>query len=149
MADIKISDLGSAVSVDTSDFLVVDTGVDTLKATASQLRDTLVGDISTLTTSAKSSAVAAINEVKAATTSNATAVAKCETLVVTLSSIASLPQTVSDASIESDMVVANTVLSNPSAQTGNWTVSTSSGSLTVSGNISGTTNITLYLTKSR
>lgn len=71
------------------------------------------------------------------------------TLVVTLSSISSLPQTANNASIESDMVVVNSVLSNPSAQTGEWTVSTSSGSLTLSGNISGTTNVTLYLMRSR
>ena len=149
MADVKITDLGSAVSVDVSDFLVVDTGVDTLKATAAQLRNTLVGDISSLTTTAKSSAVAAINEVKTATTNNATAIAKCEVLEVTLSSVSSLPQTVSNASVESDMVCVNSVLSNPAAQTGDWTVTTSSGSLTLSGNISGTTNVTLYLMKSR
>ena len=76
-------------------------------------------------------------------------IVKDRVLVVTLSSVSSLPQTVSNASVESDMVVVNSALSNPAAQTGDWTVSTSNGSLTLSGNISGTTNATLYLMKSR
>ena len=80
---------------------------------------------------------------------NATAIAKCETLVVSVASFSALPQTITNANIEDDMVVVNSVLSNPSAQTGDWTVTTSSGSLTISGSISGTTTATLYLMKSR
>lgn len=80
---------------------------------------------------------------------NATAIAKCETLVVSVASFSSLPQTITNANIDDDMVVVNSVLSNPSAQTGDWTVTTSSGSLTISGSISGTTTATLYLMKSR
>ena len=76
-------------------------------------------------------------------------VAKCETLVVSVASFSALPQTITNASIEDDMVVVNSVLSNPSAQTGDWTVTTSNGSLTISGSISGTTTATLYLMKSR
>ena len=76
-------------------------------------------------------------------------VAKCETLVVSIASFSALPQTITNANIEDDMVVVNSVLSNPSAQTGDWTVTTSSGSLTISGSISGTTTATLYLMKSR
>lgn len=80
---------------------------------------------------------------------NTTAIAKCETLVVSVPSFSALPQTITNANIEDDMVVVNSVLSNPSAQTGDWTVATSSGSLTISGSISGTTTATLYLMKSR
>ena len=80
---------------------------------------------------------------------NATAIAKCETLVVSVASFSALPQTITNANIEDDMVVVNSVLSNPSAQTGDWTVTTSSGSLTISGSISGSTTATLYLMKSR
>ena len=149
MADLKITDLASAVSVDDSDFLVVDTGVDTLKATGATLKEYMVGNLASLTTTAKSSAVAAINEVKAATVANETAVAKCEVLTVTLSSVSSLPQTVSNSDIDSDMVVVASSLSNRNAQAGTFTVTTSNGSLTVSGYVSGTTNITLYLMKSR
>ena len=76
-------------------------------------------------------------------------VAKCETLVVSVASFSALPQTITNANIEDDMVVVNSVLSNPSAQTGDWTITTSSGSLTISGSISGTTTATLYLMKSR
>ena len=66
-------------------------------------------------------------------------------LVLTSSSFSSLPQTITNSNITDKHVVVNSVLSNPSAQTGNWTVTTSNGSLTISGNISGTTTITLYL----
>ena len=70
-------------------------------------------------------------------------------LTITKSSVSSLPQTVSNANITADMVVVESVLSNPSAQTGDWTVTTSAGSLTITGTISGTTDITLYLLESR
>lgn len=66
-------------------------------------------------------------------------------LTVTSSSFSSLPQTISNSNITADHVVINSVLSNPSAQTGDWTVTTTSGSLTISGTISGSTTITLYL----
>ena len=70
-------------------------------------------------------------------------------LKLTIASVSSLPKTVSNSKITADMEVIHSVLSNPSAQTGDWTVNTSSGSLTISGTISGTTNITLYLQKTR
>ena len=66
-------------------------------------------------------------------------------LKVSKSSVSSLPTIITNSAITSDMEVINCVLSNPSAQTGDWTVTTSNGSLTISGSISGTTNITLYL----
>jgi hypothetical protein len=68
---------------------------------------------------------------------------KC--LVLTSPSFSSLPQTITNPYISSDHVVVNSVLSNPSAQTGDWTVTTNSGSLTISGSISGSTTVTLYL----
>ena len=75
-------------------------------------------------------------------------------VVVTTPSFSSLPQTYTDAqlsaSITSDLVVTNSVLSNPSAQTGDWTITTNNGSLTITGSVasSGTT-LTLYLIKER
>ncbi len=69
-------------------------------------------------------------------------------LTVTVPSFNSLPQTVSNADITSDMVVVNSVLGTPSSQTGDWTVTTSTGSLTIAGTISGSTTLTLYLAKS-
>jgi hypothetical protein len=64
---------------------------------------------------------------------------------ITQSSVSSLPITISDSRILAKHKVVNSVLSNPSAQTGDWTVTTSAGSLTISGSISGTTDITLDL----
>jgi len=68
-----------------------------------------------------------------------------KTMEVTSSSFSSLPVTISDSNITADHVVVNSVLSNPAAQTGDWTVTTSTGSLTISGSISGSTTVTLYL----
>lgn len=66
-------------------------------------------------------------------------------VVATSSSFSSLPQTLSDSNITANHVVVNAVLSDPSAQTGDWTVTTGNGSATVSGSISGSTTLTLYL----
>jgi len=74
-------------------------------------------------------------------------IAELKALVIESSSFNSLPQTISNSAITSDHVVINSVLSNSSAQTGDWTVTTSSGSLSISGTISGSTTITLYLLK--
>ena len=57
----------------------------------------------------------------------------------------SLPVTFENDAITADMVVLNSVLSNPTAQINNWTVTTAAGSLTISGSIRGSTTITLYL----
>lgn len=148
MANVKIPDLASAVSVDDSDYFVLDTGVDTLKATGEQLRQAMTGNLAALTTTAKGSAVAAINEVDAHADAANAAAAKAEVLIITLSSVTELPQTVNNAAIESDMVCIHSEYSSSSAYV-NASVTTSNGSLTVTGSISGTTNITLYLMKSR
>ena len=71
------------------------------------------------------------------------------TLVIEVASFSSLPQTVTDERITADMVVVNSTLGTPSAQTGDWTVTTADGSVTVTGDISGSTALTLYLMKSR
>ena len=104
--------------------------------------ETNIGDLADLTTDDKTSLVNAINETK-------TQADKCEVLVLSVASFNSLPRTITNASIESDMVVVNSVLGTPSAQTGDWTVTTSNGSLTIAGTISGSTTLTLYLAKSR
>lgn len=64
---------------------------------------------------------------------------------VSKSSVSSLPTTITDEAIKADQVAIEAVLSNPAAQKSNWTVTTQAGSLTVSGTISGTTNITILL----
>lgn len=78
-----------------------------------------------------------------------TQAAKLEVLVIDCGTISSLPNTITNTNIEDDMVVVQSVLGTPTAQTGDWTVTTSAGSLTVSGSISGSTTLTLYLMKSR
>lgn len=70
-------------------------------------------------------------------------------IVVTTNSFNSLPQNVSNNNITENHVVVNSVLSNPSAQTSDWTVVTSNGSLQITGSISGNTTLTLYLAKQR
>lgn len=64
---------------------------------------------------------------------------------VSTSSVSALPATINNAAILEDHVCVKAVLSNPSAQTGDWTVTTANGSATISGTISGSTDITLYL----
>lgn len=66
-------------------------------------------------------------------------------IVVSKSSVSSLSTTISDSNITIKHVVVSSTLSNPSAQTGDWTVTTSNGSLSIAGTISGTTDITLVL----
>lgn len=70
-------------------------------------------------------------------------------LVVTTSSFSALPQTINNTNIKTDHVVINSVLSNPAAQTGDWTWTTNNGSIVISGSISGSTTLTLYLAKSQ
>lgn len=120
-------------NISIGDSLTVGTNIQAAPKISSQIQ-TLTNQVSTNTSNISA---------------NATAIAKCETLVVSVASFSALPQTITNANIEDDMVVVNSVLSNPSAQTGDWTVTTSSGSLTISGSISGTTTATLYLMKSR
>ena len=71
------------------------------------------------------------------------------TLVIEIATLTALPKTVADERITADMVVVNSVLGTPSAQTSDWTVTTADGSVTVTGDISGSTALTLYLMKSR
>lgn len=66
-------------------------------------------------------------------------------IVVSTSSVSSLSTTITDANITSKHVVVASTLSNPAAQTEDWTVTTSNGSLSIAGSISGTTDITLVL----
>lgn len=82
---------------------------------------------------------------EAVTEAVAESVNELKVIVITSSSFSSLPQTISNTAITESHVVINSVLSNPSAQTGDWTVTTSNGSLTISGSISGSTTVTLYL----
>lgn len=140
MADIKISQLSGIQVVNDADVFPVVSGGVTSKVSAETFKEYTIGDTDNSELGADVSA-----QIQALTVR----VNKCETLVVSVPSFSALPQTITNSNIENDMVVVNSVLSNPSAQTGDWTVSTSNGSLTISGSISGTTTATLYLMKSR
>ena len=66
---------------------------------------------------------------------------------VSLTSLSALPYTATNSKITANHRVVNCVLSNTGAQTGDWSYSTASGSVTISGSISGTTNVYLYLSE--
>lgn len=70
-------------------------------------------------------------------------------LKIDISSFSSLPKTVNNENIKADMVVIEKYLSNPAAVVSDWTITASNGSLTITGTISGSTSLTLYLMKSR
>lgn len=73
-----------------------------------------------------------------------------EAKVLVLSTTASsLPTTVYDSNIKSDMIVLKSEIGSPSAQSNDLTVTTSTGSLTITGTLSASTTITLYLMRSR
>ena len=73
-----------------------------------------------------------------------------EAKVLVISTTASsLPVTVSNASITADMGVIKGELSNPSVQATPITVTTSAGSVTLSGTLTGSTTITMWLARTR
>ena len=69
------------------------------------------------------------------------------TKVITTDSFSSLPYTYNNAKIKAHHVVVDSQLSNPSAQTSDWTFTPANGSMTISGSISGATTLTVKLTK--
>ena len=64
---------------------------------------------------------------------------------VNCGTVSSLPFTKNNANILASHVVLAAVLGTPFAQQDNWTVATSDGSLTISGTITGSTTVVLYL----
>lgn len=134
-----------------TDYLAIDDGTETNKVPATAL------GVSTQMTQAEAKAGAVteprvISPAVFKSSVNALAQAVAETvaetrevLVRTITSISSLPYTMTYSKITSDMVVVKAELGTPSAQTGDWTVTTSNGSLIIEGSISGTTSMTLYL----
>lgn len=137
MADIKISQLSEAVTLSDNDVLPeVSNGV-TLKAKAKTIKDYIIGTVDNSDLGATVSA-----QIKKLST-------MCKVLKVEVASFNSLPQTISNANIESDMVCINSELGTPNAQTGDWTITTGNGTLTISGTISGSTTLTMYLINSR
>ena len=100
--------------------------------------------------------IAEINEAitqVTATAEQALAAAEVRIVVVNISNLTGLPQTITDTRITADMVVVRSELSNPVAQLCDWTVTAANGSLTISkagqntGIGYGGTDLTLYLEK--
>lgn len=153
---MQIHELNTFVGTPSAtDYLAIDDGTETNKVPATAL------GVSTQMTQAEAEAgtvtaprVVSPSVFKASVESLAETVAetvaeKREVVVVAITSFSSLPKTVNDSNITSGMVVINAVFGNPSAQIGDWTATTSNGSVTLTGTISGSTTLTLYLMKSK
>lgn len=123
------------------DWLAIDNGEETNKVEANKLGVTTPMTEEEIT-SGTSTSPRVITPAVAAT---------LKTLVLDVPSFSSLPKTVTNSKITSDMVVLKAELGTPSAQTSDWTVTTSNGSLQITGTnaISGSTTLKLYLMKSR
>lgn len=126
-----------------TDYLAIDTGEETFKVGANNL------GVTTPMTQAEAEAGTSTDLRVITPKVLHECIEEMACLVLSKASFTSLPQTITDSRITSDMVALKAVLGTPSAQTGDWTVTTSDGSLTVSGSISGSTTLTLYLQHSR
>ena len=144
MADIKISQLGAATGVTATDLfpMINDGATSTTKATAALLKLFTTGDITALSTSDKSSVVAAINEIVTAD-SKRTLFFTSVACSATTGNFAS----VSDAKITSSHVLVECVFANPAAITTDVTWTTSSGSLVLNGTCASATTATITLAK--
>lgn len=130
-----------------SDYLAVDDGTETFKIPL-----TNVGVSAEMTVEEAQTGTETAPRVIAPAVLNSyvsTEVDAVTCVTVTISDFSALPQVAFNENITDDMVVVNSVLSNPSAQTDGWTATTAEGSVTITGSISGTTALTLYLLKSR
>ena len=130
----------------TGDWLAIDDGSETTKVEANNL------GVTTPMTKAEATegSVTASRVVQPSVFKEAVE-AIASVLVLSVSSFSSLPKTVTNSNITSDMVCIKAELGTPSAQTADWTVTTSNGSLQITGTnaISGSTTLKLYLMKSR
>lgn len=70
-------------------------------------------------------------------------------LVIRVPEFSDLPLIVEDENITGDMTVVSAEIGTRTAQTGDWTVVTAAGSLEISGPISESTTLTLYLLPTR
>ena len=132
------------------DYLAIDDGSETCKVEAQNL------GVTTNMTKAEATAgtVTASRVVQPSVFKESVeeiAASSAKVLVLSVSSFSSLPKTVTNSNITSDMVVLKAELGTPSAQTADWDVTTSAGSLQITGTnaISGSTTLKLYLMASR
>lgn len=64
-----------------------------------------------------------------------------EIITVNISAFSGLPKTVSNAAIKAEHTVLSYTLGTPSAQVDDWTITTTAGSLTITGSIAGSTTM--------
>ena len=72
-------------------------------------------------------------------------ISAAKAVLVNMGTISSLPVTKAAPGVTGKMVVATYELGTPSAQTGDWTVTTDTDRVTISGAVSGSTTVTLVL----
>lgn len=135
MANIQIHELSDHIgALSLGDYLATDDGTNTTKIPVTAISD-----------------MAAAEAVTQAEEELTPQISNMAVLVVSIPSFSSLPLAVSNANITNDMVVVNSELGTPSAQTDDWTITTTDGSIEIgpSGTISGSTTLKLYLMKSR
>lgn len=68
-----------------------------------------------------------------------------EIITVNISAFSGLPKTVSNAAIKAEHTVLSYTLGAPSAKTDDWTITTTAGSLTITGSIAGNTTMKIIL----
>lgn len=161
---MQIHELNSFIGTPSAtDYLAIDDGSETNKVPATALGVSTqmtqaeaeagtVTDPRVITPAVFKSSVDAVASAVAETAAEAAVETIAETLkvlVVSVASFSSLPKQITNGNITADMVVVNSVLGTPSAQTSDWIVETAEGSARVTGSISGSTTLTLYLMKSR
>ena len=122
---VKINELGAAGTINDSDYMAIDTGQATLKATAKQVKEYVIGDtdISEIGDGSVTGAISALNSAKDVLFFSGLA---CSAMTGNFC-------TKSDANITADHIVAECVFSKPSAITTDVTWITASGSLTLNG----------------
>lgn len=70
---------------------------------------------------------------------------KSRPLILSVASVSALPYTIANINITATMKCSKLVLSNPVARKSAWNITTSDGTVVISGTINGTTNIELWL----
>ena len=71
--------------------------------------------------------------------------ANAQLLCIDCGTVSTLPKTVSNAEITSNMICVSAVIGTKSAQKSPWSVTTANGSVTIDGTINGTTTLVIYL----
>jgi hypothetical protein len=143
---VRATYVESAITID-GDFTVSDHGLEFYTATTTtppitqviyghNLKDKLRTDVLTISQQTLTPA----QQLQARTNISA-----AKAVSVDMGTITALPVTKTATGVTDKMVCVSATLGTPSAQTGDWTVTTSANSVTISGTISGSTTVKLVL----